>query len=343
MSEQKKINPQDIVDLNVDYFAILGLNRETFPEGKTRTEREQIAEILDKAYKQSARICHPDFGGSPDDFKKVVRAHTILGDVILRSYYLTGTKPIFAGEGNVEVDWNNFGSYEEGTIQDTIGNSLFLNVCKRKVELQLIPAFRPSTDFDHYTWDWVIQECNFEPDKIFKLALALVHDENDVLRLTSGEDIEKSLPFKIYICIPRASLYFLKGEDEKFYYEDGSCDVLKGKLQGAIYSDINLLETTSLEDAEAYLANQLAKDLEDFRSGKLMETQNKLDIEAGQLQFVDKNKMNEIDTKILREILKLKSFKSKYDEKADEFVNGIKNKEHKNSREEVELDIVQED
>ncbi|MFK4985429.1 hypothetical protein ACI4B7_26750, partial [Klebsiella pneumoniae] len=91
----------------------------------------------------------------------------------------------------------------------TVGYGLFLDICQNKEKFNLVPAFRPSDETHNYEWDWVI------PDKIThdalgnqnpppKIALSIVYDEEDVLRLTSGEDaITDSLPFKIYICIPR--------------------------------------------------------------------------------------------------------------------------------------------
>jgi hypothetical protein len=65
--------------------------------------------------------------------------------------------------------------------------------------------------------------------------------------------MEESLPFKIYVCIPWASLSISKNE---------------GSIQAA-YNDYNLLETTSLNTAKEYIVSGLEKDLELFRSGEL--------------------------------------------------------------------------
>ena len=101
------------------------------------------------------------------------------------------------------------------------------------------------------------------------------------MRLSSVEKIKDSLPFKIYICIPRAALHFLR-EETKEYSMGGASYKLNGSLKAAIYSDINLLETTSLEEAKNYINNGLENDLSSLRDGTLLQKQKEYDIQQNQ-------------------------------------------------------------
>ena len=253
MSNVKKFDPDKIIDYKMDYYAILGLEKGCLPPGINKKEKEEISDILAKAFRKYVRFAHPDMpGGSEEKFKILVRAHTILGDPLLRRIYDSGGKdrPQFLGDENpFEINWDTVGTYREGTQDDTVGFSLFLTLSQRAEELNIVPSFFPERPDHNYEWDWTL------PDKDVKLALSLVRDEEEVLRLTSKEALEKdSLPFKIFFCIPRAACRFLYGAKEEYVHEDGTVDVLKGKIQGAQYSDFNLFETTVLKEAQEYIA-----------------------------------------------------------------------------------------
>lgn len=325
MGNDKKLN-LDLIDFNTDYYAVLGLKKGDLPEGKTTLEKKEITKILEKSYKGAARRSHPDVpGGSEETFKLVVRAYGILADEILRKYWESkgDYRPILAGEGGIDstsVDWDSLGEYRKGTLQDNLLHSLFLQIAAKKQELGIVPAFIAKDIYDNYEADFAL------PDEEVKLAISLVSDENDVLRLTTGENIDDSLPFKIYICIPRASLYFLRGEEEKYVQEDGTVDVLSGKLSAATYSDFNLLETTVLQEAEDYIQNKLAADLSKFRDGTLKEEQKKRDEESNQAKWIDTKKMKNIDIETLKAILRMKTFVGVQDDTAADFLDNMPEK-----------------
>jgi hypothetical protein len=317
---------EKIVDFNIDYYAILGVDRNSFPQGNTTEDKKKIDEILALAYRKNAKNCHPDSSdGSPEKFKLLLRSHTVLSDQILRRYYDSKGqyKPTTAGDGTIQVDWSTLGSFRPNSMQDTLGFSLFFQITQKREILKIIPAFRPKDEFDNYEWDWVINDMEAEDGRQFKLALSLVHDENEVLRLTSGDKVEESLPFKIYLCIPRASLYFLRGQEQKILYEDNTYDVLSGELQAASYSDYELLETTNLKEAQDYIDNELENYLIKFRSGKITEEKQKKDIEMNQSTWVSEKKMKELDIDVLKAIMRMKTFRGVKDDTADEFLNDI--------------------
>jgi hypothetical protein len=252
-----EFDPKKIIDFNKDYYFILGLVKEDLPTGKSRSEIIKTSEVLEKAFRIKARKCHPDFGGSSEQFLDIVRARRILEDPLLKKIYDQGffEEYIVSDENeNFKVDWTKVGTYRKGTPEDTIGFSLFLKLCEIKNNLNIVPAFFPSSNEHNYEWDFVIKDHGKT-----KLVISIVNDENEVLRLTSNEDVEKALPFKIYICIPKANLYFLR-EENAVVSPDGK-KLINGNITKAAYSDLDLLETTNLSTANDYIEHKLLEDL----------------------------------------------------------------------------------
>lgn len=325
MSNNKRFDPDKIIDYNVDYYAILELERGCLPDGNSKKERQEISNILESAYRKCARKSHPDVpGGSEDKFKMVVRAQTILLDPILRRIYESGgqDRPKFIGDDNqFEVNWDTVGTYREGTQDDTVGYSLFLKLSERAKELNLTPSFYPNLPEHNYEWDWTL------PDQGVKLSLSLVRDEGEVLRLTSKEAVEHgSLPFKIYFCIPRAALRFLRGKKEEYKHQDGTVDTLRGLLKGAQYSDFNLLETTTIDEAFQYIekGGKLESDLIAFRDGSMIAEQRQRDKESQQLKWAESTQVKNLDAEMIKAILTAKSLKyTQAPEGADNFIDDI--------------------
>ncbi len=331
LNTKKIFDPNKIIDYSADYYAILGLERGDLPEGRSYEEEFETRQTLAKAYKNAARRCHPNFkGGSAAAFRKVVEAQTVLADWMLRKMYHAGgdIRAQFVGDGSVSdafnVNWEKLGAYRQGTLADTEGYNLFFSISEQREEWGLLPAFHPSDNSHAYEWDWVIE------GEDAKLALSLVHDADEVLRLTSGDDIdENSVPFKIYICIPRASLYFQRDPDEVYVYDDGSEDVMPGHLRAACYSDYGLLETTNLASARDYIADPkgLQRHLALFRDGTLPRVQTQMDKQAKQTIWQTSQKMQSVDTDMLRDVLRAKNYQLTTDlrpnENADEILDRL--------------------
>ena len=327
MNNKKSFKPEEIVDLNVDYYAILGIERGCLPPGSTRKDRQEVTSILKKAYRNQARTAHPDFGGTEEAFKMLVRAEYILEDPVLRKYYESGGtwRPSLSGAGSeFDVDWETLGTYRQGTEADTVGYGLFLEICQRAKDLKLVPAFRPSDSTHNYEWDWVIAPRAAEGSKPPKLVLSIVYDEGDVLRLTSGEDaVSDSLPFKIYICIPRDAIQYLRGEKQYVQLKNGKVDVFNGKLMAVAYSDIELLETTKLQEAKDYVASRLEQDIKDYIDGSLEERQKAIDKKRKATMSVDSKTMQDADREMLKVIMRGKMHKVEYDPHAADFLKDL--------------------
>ena len=307
-------DPNKIIDFSKNYYEILGINSEDLPNGKNRAAKVECSNILDKAFRNKARTCHPDFGGTKEAFLDIVRARRILEDPYLRDIYDgKEQKPEFQNNTEFAVDWSKIGNYRKGTPEDTVGFSLFFEIVELKEKLQIVPAFIPKSADHNYEWDFALAE-----QKV-KLSLSIVNDEDEVLRLTDSSKMEESLPFKIYICIPRASLTISKNE---------------GSVQAA-YNDYNLLETTSLNAAKEYISIGLEKDLELFRSGELQIKKREEDKKNNQSNWVSGDKMKTIDKSQLDYIMKLKSFNVTPDEKGADFLDNLPTESKKLVQEEA--------
>ena len=312
-----EFDPKKIINFEKDYYIILGIDKNDLPKAQDRQNKIVISQTIEKAFRKMARKCHPDFGGSKESFLDLVRARRILEDPVLRKIYDQGYFEEFSisnsnSNSGFDVNWDKIGNYRKGSPEDTTGFSLFLQISENKNELGLTPAFFPTLEEHNYEWDWVVNE------KKVKLALSIVNDESEVLRLTNGEDIDNSLPFKIYICIPRTSLVIKRNNNVVL---DPNGKVLQNAdIQSVSYNDYNLLETTNLETAKNYITDNFGQDLKDFIEGKL-KPQN---VSANETKWLDSNQIKKIDKEKLSEILNLRSFEYNVDEKAADFLDKIK-------------------
>jgi len=328
-------NPEKVIDFNIDYYDVLGLKKGCLPSGTSRANKEKVSDILNRAYKSAAFKTHPDFANNDaerstlnEKFKLVVRAHTILSNELYREYYESGgqIRPATVEQGSAfQVDWSKIGTYREGMLEDTLGNTLFLELSKRSQELNLTPAFKPSLESHNFEWDWVINDFEIRSGEIVKLAMSCVNDESDVLKLTSGKKINESLPFKIYFCIPRGSLYFLRSEKVEYDLGNNNKYILNGGLKAALYSDINLLETTSFDEAMEYISEngKIKEDLDNLKNGILLSKQKEFDKSHSQSQWLSTEEIKKYDADKLRAILLSKTFITEKNEKAADFIDEI--------------------
>lgn len=313
-----KYDPKKIINFDKDYYSILGIEKNNLPKSNNRQNKIEISKIIEEAFRKRARKCHPDFGGSNEEFLDLVRARRILEDPYLRKTYDQGYFDEFNIKSENEndlfqVDWQKIGNYRKGSPEDTVGFSLFFEICKNKEEMNLIPAFFPSTEEHNYEWDWVLK------DSKFKLSLSLVNDENEVLRLTNSSELENSLPFKIYICIPQNNLN-LKRKSKAVTDPHGKT-LINGQIEMVNYSDINLLETTNLNVAKDYILNKLKLDINLFFEGKL-QLEN-----TSETKWLSTEQINKVDLEKLKSIINMRSFEVIDDEKASEFLNDLSDEE----------------
>ena len=310
-----EFDPKKIIDFSKNYYEILGISQEELPKGKSRDDKVHTSKILESAFRKKARVCHPDFGGSKEAFLDIVRARRILEDPMLKKIYDQGYFEDFNVEGvglGLDVDWTKIGTYRKGTPEDTIGFSIFLKLCERKEELGIVPAFFPESNEHNYEWDWVINKT--------KLVLSIVNDEDEVLRLTSGSDIEESLPFKIYLCIPRANLV-MKRDNQEILTPHGKT-LVNGFIKQVSYSDITFLETTKLDTAMEYINNQFKNDLNDYLEGKNLE--KFVDTKTpSNTKWMNSDEMKKFDQNILSQILNMRAYEVVNDEKAADFLDKL--------------------
>jgi curved DNA-binding protein CbpA len=313
-----EFDPKKIINFEKDYYEILAIDKHSFPSGNNRNDVISRTKILEDAFRKCARKAHPDFGGSEEQFLDLVRARRILEDSILRKIYDSGEFVEFNfGETSDEsfaVDWTKIGTYRKGTPEDTIGFSLFLKLCEKKEELGLIPAFYPTSNEHNYQWDFVIKDSTKN-----KLVISIVNDENEVLRLTNSDEIQNSLPFKIYICIPESSLVFSR--DNNKILDPFGKTLINGNILSANYNDLDLLESTNLNSTNEYLENKLPSNIVSFLNGELKSKKV-----SNQKKWMSSEELKELDKEKLREIVNFKSFEIADIPNADSWVDSIDKK-----------------
>lgn len=243
----------DIIDFNQDYYAIMGVEKDSLPLGKDPSSKRDLRIVLQKAYHTKLFEVHPDKPtGDEEKFKLVVRAYTILSDPILRNVYDRGGIADQKEEsGGFSIDMAFLGTYRKSSMADLIGCSLFNKILDESGIEGMEIKFMPEDEHSHnYQWEFII------PGLPKELVLAIIEDEEEVLKLTSGEDefLDEALPFKIYICLPSIKLVILREADE-FVEEVGHLDIVKGKIEGAKFLDADLLGTTQYETAVEFITS----------------------------------------------------------------------------------------
>ena len=325
----KEFDPKKIIDFGKDYYNILGLVKETLPKGKNRQDKIELSKMLETAFRKMSRKCHPDFGGSNEAFLDLVRARRIIEDPILKKIYDQGYFDEFTlpDENNqFQVDWTKIGTYRPGTPEDTVGYSLFLKLCNLKEKLNLVPAFCPDSNEQNYEWDFVIK---LDKKEIPKLVISIVNDENEVLRLTNGNDLEQALPFKIYICIPKAGIVFSRAKDAVL--GPNNKVLANATINSVSFQDLNFCESTNLDFVTDYIENQISLDLEKFHNG---DTESFIKNEIKETKLLDLEAMKKFDDMKLSQILNLRSYEIVNDEEAANFIENIDKTSKKSSADE---------
>jgi len=262
-------NITDIIDYNQNYYEILGLIPEDLPSGKDPSSKRLLNEILRKAYHKKLFEVHPDRpNGDEEKCKLVVKAHMILSDPVLRNLYDKGgiQSENFLKDG-IKIDWSKFGKYRKGSLADMIGKALFEKILNESgidnIEVKFVPF---DEEAHNYQWEFIIEGLPKE------LILAIVEDENEVLKLTKGDDdtIKQALPFKIYICLPSVKIVMMRTDDLNVETAPGVIDVIPGKIKNAQFLDADILGTTNYENAVEFIKNgDLKKAIEECINGEI--------------------------------------------------------------------------
>ena len=295
-------SPLAVIDFEKDYYAILGVKKEDLPKGRDIESKKFLRIILHNAYREKVFEVHPDRGGDPESFKDVVRAHTILSDPILREIYDRGEVPVDGAELGMKIDWTKLGKYRKGSLADQEGTTLFLMITEKTEIDGLKPVFAPSDpEFDNYSWEFSV------PGIDKNIILSIVDDEEEVLRLTDGENLsDKILPFKIYIYIPSIRMVFSRKSGTIVTDPDGVQGIVKGRFSGAEFKDVNFLSTTDHDFAREFISSELKSVIDEYRKGRYQEPSPRKDMpEQESSKLMDPYEQHKVDQKKLSDLVAL--------------------------------------
>ena len=295
-------NSLSIIDFEEDYYAILNVKKEDLPKGRDTESRKYLRLILHNAYREKIFEVHPDRGGSPDAFKKVVRAHSILSDPILRDIYDRGEAPIDGIEIGMKIDWTKLGKYRRGSLADQEGTTLFQMLIEKSGIPDITPVFAPNdSEFDNYSWEFSVPGVNKN------VILSIIDDEEEVLKLTDGNNLsDKIMPFKIYIYIPNERMVFVRQPSSIVTDPDGVQGVVRGNFSGAKFKDINFLSTTDHDEARNFITDgRLAEAIGSFIDGTFEETSMRRTEDPESAKLVDPYEQHRVDQKKLQDLVSL--------------------------------------
>lgn len=237
------------IDFDADYYGLLGIDREALPRGRDVNSRREACLILQDAYRHRLFEVHPDRGGDPEVFKALVRAHTVLSDPSLREVYDRGKPPEGFENVDMSIDWNRVGRYQRGSLADQVGTTLFLAIVEQSGIPGLQPKFAPSDpEYHNYHWEFTV------PGATKEFVLSIVEDEEEVLRLTAGDQrADASVPFKIYVHVPGVKLVVRREEDDVVVDPLTGEALFPGRIHGIEYMDADLLSTTDYSHAAGFI------------------------------------------------------------------------------------------
>ena len=166
--------------------------------------------------------------------------------------------------------------------------------------------------------------------KNLKLVISIVNDEAEVLRLTNGDKISESLPFKIYICCPKVGVKYIR-EQNQIVAPTGRI-MANGAIKKVAYNDHIFLETTSLDEAKNYLdSDKFKEDLYDFKTNG--SNQDNVTKKLDENTWMNQEEMKNHDAQLLQKILKMKSFSLEEDEHGADFLENLSDKSNKKHEE----------
>jgi hypothetical protein len=302
-----------MIDFNENYYEILGLTPEDIPSGKDLNSKKLASTILREAYHKKLFEVHPDRpNGDEQKCKLVVKAHMILSDNVLRDVYDRGNiEEYMLSEGNgMKINWNKLGRYRKGSLADMIGSSLFKKIMEESGIENIKTKFVPEDELIHnYHWEFTINGLTKE------LVLSIVEDEAEVLKLTDGntENINNSLPFKIYICFPSIKLVMIRDEDTFVETTNGNLDIIKGKMQKTQFIDADILGTTNYENAIDFITSgKLKKAVDECKNGNFDEFLKKFKQKQDNVEInkiMEQQDVKKIDQSLLQELWDKTKFK----------------------------------
>jgi hypothetical protein len=239
------------IDFNVDYYAILNINKENLYNEDDITNkiinRRKNYKILNKAYKEMACIFHPDLAPTgkvaeyTEKFKSLIKAYTILSDPYLRKIY--DNKEIkFINSNNINIDWSLVGKFKKDSLENEVGNIIILSILDRLGKDGKLVFVPDDEKYHNYNWEIEISYCSKN------LTLSIVSDDEKILKLTDAKKIENSLPFQIYLYFP--NLFFKIEKEEALIVEDSDGTLIKypGKIKNISYIDYEIFSCTCIDN-----------------------------------------------------------------------------------------------
>lgn len=278
---------QYIID-NQMYLDFFEISIDEIPFKGNDLDKGGLFKLIENKFRILARKYHPDYGGSKEDFIKLVNyKQKLISDDGELSNFL------------IQFDENKYQQYDPSTLAAGLGNQLFDLISSWSEELNIKPIYKPNNLGDEYEWVFIVKN-----DDI-KISLNVQNLSASMLELSNSLYAEDSLPVLVCLFIPSKKLAV-----NKMSY-DNSIQLT--------FDDTVLIETSSLKTIKNYFENhnQLKEDIEKIKNNTFVSKPNLV------LKTKTEKELTEKDKEVLDYLSTYKLFKTNYNEHAADFLDKL--------------------
>ena len=172
---------KDFVADNELYLDNLCISIDEIPTVNDNVDKNEFCKLVEKKFRSLARERHPDYGGSTDEFKFLLKSKTMLIGESQK-----GSEFAFS------VDYQKFQSYAKESNAGILGDQIFDLISSWSDELHIKPMLRPKTNEDEYEWVFNILDTDL------KISINVQNLTQELAELSNSIHSEHSLP--VLVC-----------------------------------------------------------------------------------------------------------------------------------------------
>jgi len=270
------------------YFDFLKISEDEIPMSNDSIDKLGLLQIVEQRFRKLARVYHPDFGGSDENFKFLLKCKQVL----------LGSEMSGSNNFSLSVHEANLSEFNKNTIAAKIGDQIFELISSWKDELEIKPIFRPTDPTDCYEWIF-----NTKIEGV-QLCLNVQDLSREYAEISSATHGNKNLNVVVCIFIPSNKLAI-----NNIQY-DNSVELK--------FNDKIFLESSNSDSIFKYLSGyeNIKVDLEKVFEGKFVSKKNEIKIK-------NVNSSIKADAAVLDYLQKIKLFSVDQDDSAADFLERI--------------------
>lgn len=180
---------KEFVADNELYLDNLSISIDEIPIINDCIDKSEFCKLVEKKFRSLVRERHPDYGGSTEEFKFLLKSKQVLVGESMKG-----------GEFAFSVDYKKFQSYVKDSNAGIIGDQIFDLISSWSDELKIKPVLRPKTKEDEYEWVFNILDTDL------KISINVQNLTQELAELSNSIHNEHSLPVLVCIFVPSKKL-----------------------------------------------------------------------------------------------------------------------------------------